>query len=124
MPIDETSPELKLNHIDHAPSAHRPLWRWFIVGYSVVFIGLLFTRAYPLSPNGDAVVICRLWQYYIREAHRAMTSSGDLGPASRSFSAAWETAIQHIVLSAAGGAAMAGIAWAIKRTKVPRRKSG
>lgn len=123
MPIDESSSEPKPS-TSGRPVWRRALWPWFIVGYALVFIGLLFTTAYPLSPNGDAVVICPLWQYYFREAHRAMTSSGDLGPASGSLSAVWETGIQHIVFSTAGGAAVAGIAWAVGRAKARRRNGG
>lgn len=122
MPIDESSSE-PTPGTSRRPVWRRALWPWFIAGYAVVFIGLMFTAAYPMNANGDAVIICSLWQYYLREAHRAMTSSGAMGPASGSFSAACEMAIQHIAFSAAAGVAVACIVWCVRRAKVCRRHS-
>jgi hypothetical protein len=101
------------------------VWLWFAAGFIVVFVGMaLGITMYPMLPSGRGVVACPLWRYYLIEAGRALNSSGALGPASGSSSAAIVTALLHVSCSALGGAAAAGIGWAVRRsTARPRTAS-
>lgn len=98
--------------------AKKRWWLWFLAGFLVVFVGMLFmVTRYSMHPSGEAVVACKLWQYYLIEIRRAMTSSRAVGPASGSGSAAIITLIQHLLFSVAGGAAMMGIGWLMSKVK-------
>ncbi len=93
-------------------------WLWFLAGFLAVFAGMSFTiTMYSMLPSGEAVVACKLWEYYLIEIRRAMTSSGAVGPASGSGSAAIIILIQHLLFSMAGGAAMMGIGWLVYKVK-------
>lgn len=93
-------------------------WLWFLAGFLVVFVGTSLTiTMYSMRPSGDGVVACKLWQYYLIEIRRALTSPGVAGPASGSGSAALVTALQHLLVSAAGGAVVMGIGWLIYKVK-------
>jgi bacteriorhodopsin len=104
------------------PARARPLWLWFVTGFWTVFLVMSLTiRMHSMLPSGDAVIGCKLWQYYILEFERALHSSGYVGPASGSTSAAVETAFEHVLTSAAGGAVMLGIGWAVRKFNDRRR---
>jgi hypothetical protein len=93
-------------------------WVWFAAGFCLVFFGMsLFVTMYSMHPSGQFVVECRLWQYYMLEIERALHSSGNLGPASGSSSAAVTTAIEHLLCSVVGGAVMLGIVWGVRRIR-------
>src|SRR5262249_4162220 len=65
------------------PAHRRRLWIWFVAGFLLVFLGMSFTvTMYAMAPSGDAVMACKLWQYYIIVFQRELNSSGAIGPAS------------------------------------------
>jgi hypothetical protein len=104
-----------------APKRH--LWFWFSAGFLLVFVALsLAVPMFSMHPSGEAVVRTRLWQYYAIEIPRALRPWSPLGPATGSSSAVVITALWHLLLSAAGGAAMLGIRWLIG--KLRRRPPG
>jgi hypothetical protein len=101
----------------------RHLWLWFVAGFLMGFLAMSLTiTMYSMHPSGNAVVGCKLWEYYLIEIQRALSSSGNLGPATGSSSAAVTTAFQHILFSAVGGAVMLGIGWGV--CKIKGRKGG
>ena len=100
------------------PRHKRRLWLWFVVGFLIVLVGMSVTiTMYSMRPSGDALVVCKLWQYYVIEIRRALSSSNALGPASGSGSDAVTTAFQHFLCSVAGGAVMMGIGWGFYKVK-------
>ena len=99
-------------------------WLWFLAGFLLVFVGMSLTvTRFSMHPSGNAVVSCKLWEYYVIEIQRALRSSGNLGPATGSSSAAVATAVQHVLCSAVGGAAMLGIAWGVRKIQGPPRRA-
>jgi hypothetical protein len=98
------------------------LWVWFVAGFVLVFITAALTvSTFSWHPSGQTVTQVRLWRYYIIEIQRELTSSGNLGPTSGSFAAMLRMALEHLLFSAAGGAAMLAFAWFVLR---PRRVKG
>jgi hypothetical protein len=92
------------------------LWRWFVIGFLVVFATLSVTvKMLALHPSGMRVIQCRLWWYYFLEVQRA--SHDTLGPGSGDASAAFETILEHLLVSCAGGVGMVGIAWLVHLLK-------
>jgi len=105
-----------------AKAARRGLWRWFLAGFAVVFVGMsLAITMYPLLPSGRGVFSCPLWRYYLVEARHAINSSGAMGPASGSGTAVMETLFQHVLYSSIGGGVMVGFGWAVRRFKARQR---
>jgi hypothetical protein len=99
------------------PKRKARLWLWFIVGFFVVFIGMSFTvTIYSMHPSGNAVIGCKLWQYYVIQMQRALSVNKTVGPAGDS-SALVTTAFQHLLCSAAGGAVMLGIGWVVGKVR-------
>jgi hypothetical protein len=107
---------------DEHPEEKQPrrkgrLWIWFVVGFILVLVCTSVTvTMYPLRPSGDALVACKLWKYYLIEIQRLRSGSA-VGPASGSSSAAAMTALQHLLISAAGGVGMLGIGWVYYKVK-------
>jgi hypothetical protein len=66
---------------------------------------------YPWSLKGDAIVQCKLWEYYALEFERALNGNRAMGPASGSSSHAIVTGVGHLACSAAGGAIAMGVGW-------------
>jgi hypothetical protein len=95
------------------------MWLWFMAGYLVVFVAMaLFVNVYAMTLSSRVVMRCPLWQFYILEFRRAMGPSANvLGPASGSASAAIETALQHVLISVAGGLVFLGIRWGVPRIR-------
>ena len=122
------TPEGSTRQAQTQPVRKGRLWLWFIAGFLVVFIGLLVTvTMYSMRPEGDALVTCRLWQYYAIEIPRAMRFSESLGPTTGRSSAVIFTAFHHVLFSVAGGAAMLGIGLIVRairnRRRTPRPRS-
>jgi hypothetical protein len=90
----------------------RRLWRWFAAGFLLVFAGMAFTVSmYAWTLKADAIIRCKLWEFYALEFERALNGNRAMGPASGSSWRAIETGLVHLVCSAAGGAIAAGIGW-------------
>lgn len=97
---------------ENQPMRKGRLWFWFTIGFLIVFVGTsLAVTMYSMRPSGDAVVACKLWQYYLIEIPRTLSSHSTLRPASGNTSAVAMTAFQHFLCSVAGGAGMMGIGW-------------
>src|SRR5437868_3687141 len=104
------------------PARTRPLWPWFAAGFGTVFLVMSLTvNMYSMHPSGNAVIGCKLWQYYLLEFDRALHSSGYAGPASGSTSAALITAFQHVLASVVGGEVMLGVGWVVRKIKGGQR---
>ena len=111
------------NAIENSPGQQQPvrkrrLRRWFVAGFVIVFLVLaLAVNMYPWNLRGDAIVRCKLWEYYTIEIERAFSSSKAMGPTSGSSSRAITTAALHLLVSATGGAVALGIGWVYHRVK-------
>src|SRR5262249_45269248 len=94
----------------------RRLWLWFVVGFFLVFVAMAVTiTMYSMHPSGNAVIACKLWQYYVMEIPRALSSLEVVGPASGNTSALIVTALQHVLFSTFGGAVMLAIGWFVRK---------
>jgi hypothetical protein len=101
----------------------RRLWRWFVLGFLVAFLGMAYAVTIPtLHSSGQAVIDRPLWQYYLIEGARAARLNAPLGPTSGSLSRVIVIALPHVLCSTVAGAAMLGIAWCVHRLRV--RRSG
>ncbi len=101
------------------PPQTRPTrkWRWFAIGFLVVFIGMLaLFEMNAMLPSGTGLMRCRLWQYYMIEM-RGTFSMSNLGPASGNSSAAMMMAFVHILFSVIGGAVVMVLAGLICKTR-------
>lgn len=97
------------------PRRKARLWLWFLAGFLSMFVLLAFSVT-AMTVQGDGVMLCKLWQYYIIEVRRALGPT-NLGPATGSSSTAVIWALQHILFSAAGGAAVAGLRWLVEKIR-------
>jgi hypothetical protein len=108
-PADRTPPE---------PSPRWRRWPWFVAGFLVVFIVLSITLImYPQTPRGDAVEAHRLWEYYLIEVRRVVDPDHSLGPTSGRSWAATTTFVQHLLASTAGGMALLGVRWVVRKAR-------
>jgi len=96
------------------PDKKSRLWLWFLAGFLIVLIGFLIL-APMYSYDGLGVQRVTLWKYYYLEILRGADSTGHLGPTSQNASEAMMVALQHIVISIAGGVVFSGIGWFAKR---------
>jgi hypothetical protein len=91
----------------------RRLWLWFAGGFLIAFVGmLLLVRMIVMHSSGQYAVEIPLWQYYADALPRLLGPS-TLGPSSANGSALPETALFHLLLSAAAGGAAAAVGWCI-----------
>jgi hypothetical protein len=98
----------------------RRLWLWFAAGFLLVFVGmLLFVHMTAMHRSGQYAVRSPLWQYYADGLPRLFGPS-TLGPASGGSLALLETALFHLLFSAAGGAAVATVGWCVSRLRSRR----
>jgi hypothetical protein len=86
-------------------SALLRLWRWFLAGFLVVFAGILLLPMHRYDASTQAVVECKLWQYYLLALRQTLfwhglTSGGE---------GAGTIALQHVTLSAGGGTLMLAV---------------
>ena len=76
-----------------------------------MFVGLLlFYPVIAMHPSGQYAVRERLWAFYADALPRYFVPS-TLGPASSNTRMLPGVALEHLVLSAAGGCVAAGIGW-------------
>ncbi|ELP30092.1 hypothetical protein RBSWK_05978 [Rhodopirellula baltica SWK14] len=66
---------------------------------------------------GDALVQCKLWQFYLMEIRRAFTSSGALGPTTGSGGHAFVLFLQHVAIAGVGGLISLGIGAFVTRPR-------
>lgn len=110
-PADRNKPTMK------DVTGPRQRWPWFLAGFWLVFLTLLFTvKMYSMLPSGQAIVQVSLWQYYLIELRRALTPS-NIGPASGDELAVLITFFQHVLVSAVGGGVLCGVGWVINRIR-------
>ena len=101
-----------------APAPRTRLWRWFVVGFLLVLLGI---ACLPMEfYDGRAVYQTFVWRYYLFEIQLARNSSGFLGPTTGNAAGAVTFALGHVLCSLAGGAILMGIGWLVRR---PARKS-
>ena len=86
----------------------RHLRRWFFAGFALIFVGLLFLLN-QFFYTGDALIQCKLWQFYLWEINRALTSSGTLGPTNGSGGQALYMLLVHVGIAVVGGLLSLGI---------------
>jgi len=94
----------------------RRLRRWFIAGFVIVFVGMLFFVNQNFY-TGHAVFQCKLWRYYLLEIERASMSSGSLGPTSGSGTQALVFFVTHLVASGIGGLITMGLGAISQRSR-------
>jgi hypothetical protein len=103
------------------PKRKRRLWLWFVAGFLVVFIGMSFAiTMHPMHPSGNAVIECKLWQYYLMEMQQMFSAYETYGPATGISAAFTTTVFEHLLCSAIGGAVMLGIGWIVHKVKYRR----
>jgi hypothetical protein len=103
------------------PKRKRRLWLWFAAGFLIVFIGMCCgITMYPMHPSGNAVIGCKLWQYYLMEFPQMFSPYETLGPATGSSATLAITVFEHLLCSAIGGAVMVGIGWIVHKVKCRR----
>jgi hypothetical protein len=96
----------------------RCLWLWFVAGFFLVFIGMLLTMPmHSMHPSGNALIICKLWQYYLMEIPRALSPWQVVGPVTGNASALTVTALLHVLFSTFGGAVMLAVGWLVGKIK-------
>lgn len=115
VPLNDPKPDDNDKLTEQVPRKGR-LWVWFLAGFSIVFIGMsLLVATYSMSASGESIVSCKLWQYYVLEIRKSLNSSGNLGPATGSFSSALTMFFQHMLYSAVGGAVMMCVGWTVRK---------
>lgn len=106
------------NRSIESPPPRRRRWRWFAGGFLLVFAGMAFTVSiYTWTMRGDGLVRLKLWEYYVFEGRRALTSSRAMGPTSGSSTAAATTALIHLGCSVIGGVVALGVGWVYGRVR-------
>jgi hypothetical protein len=101
-------------------ASRRPrLWLWFVAGLLIVFVGMLFVvTMFTSDPSGEYLVRCKLWQYYVIELQRAQHPRGNLiGPLTPEHPAVGTIALQHLLISIAGGGVALAAGWVLRRIK-------
>ncbi|WP_063823058.1 hypothetical protein [Rhodopirellula baltica] len=94
----------------------RRLRRWFLGGFAIVFAAMLILMNQYFYA-GDALVQCKLWQFYLMEIRRAFTSSGALGPTTGSGGHAFVLFLQHVAIAGVGGLISLGIGAFVTRPR-------
>ena len=94
----------------------RPLRRWFLGGFAMVFVALLILMN-QYSYTGNALVQCKLWQFYLVGLRRALTSSGSLGPTTGSGGHAFMIFLQHLSIAGVGGLLSLGVGIFVSRSR-------
>jgi hypothetical protein len=109
-----------------APNATVPARRprrqrlWFAGGFLLVFVGmLLLVHMTALHRSGRYAVRSPLWRYYADSIPR-LFGTGTLGPASGCDTVLLETALLHLLFSAAGGTAGVAVGWSVGRLRSRR----
>ena len=93
----------------------RGLWRWFAVGFTAIFVGLLVLyTVIVLHPSGQNAVRQRLWEYCENALPRYF-GLHTLGYESSISDMLPGMAFEHLALSAVGGCVTAGIAFWFRR---------
>ena len=105
-PPAETTPTIR---------PHR-LRRWFLGGFALVFVAMLILMNQYFY-TGDALMQCKLWQFYLMEIRRAFTSSGALGPTTGSGGRALMMFLQHVGIAGVGGLISLGIGAFVARPR-------
>jgi hypothetical protein len=116
--FDMTESSLKPTDEASAPHRKRHYWKWFAAGFVLTFVIVaLFVPAYGY--DGQRVRQMPLGQYYAREIQRAWTHDGMMGPASGDGAVA-QTALEHVLVSIAGGGALVAVGWIVRRFSLQR----
>ena len=93
------------------------LWPLFAGGFVLVFVGMLFlVPMTAMHPSGQYAVRGPLWLYYWYGLSVVFGPS-IVGPVSGNDSALLETALSHLLLSAAGGSAATAVGWSVGRLR-------
>lgn len=109
-----------------SPTPTRPtrLWTWFLVGFVIVFVGMLqFFTIYDLIPSGRGIAKVNLWQYYSRRVPHLFAAQ-PLGPGTTSSAAVFRTFMQHATCAGLGGVVTLIIGWKRKQRRLRRGEVG
>lgn len=94
----------------------RRLRYWFLGGFGIVFIGMLIlVNQYVYT--GDVMLQCKLWQFYLMEIRRALTSPGTLGPSTGSGSRAFMVLCLHTGIAGVAGLISLGVGALVTRSR-------
>jgi hypothetical protein len=99
---------------------NRRIGLWFACGFVATFclLAMLLTK-YTMLPSAKGVVAMKLWRYYLNEWPREFYSQA-MGPASANGGGLFSTTLQHLALSALGGAVVVSVAWWLQRRSIKR----
>lgn len=96
------------------------LWLWFLVGFLIVFVGMLhFFKIYDMHPSGRGIVRINLWQYYSWRVPQLFTVQ-EMGPGNTTSSAVFRTLTQHSICAGLGGLVAGMIGWKVHRRRQQR----
>ena len=91
------------------------LWLWFLGGFILTFVTiLLLGKKNSLHSSGQALIQYQLWQYYIVEIRRVLSSTGEFSPTSGSGYAAFVALTLHLGASGLGGLITLGLGTGIR----------
>jgi hypothetical protein len=72
-------------------------------------------NVFVMLPSGQGATSVKLWRYYVNEWPQAFSSHA-LGPASVNQNNLPRMTLEHLALSAVGGAVVLAVAWAVRRS--------
>ena len=88
--------------------SNRHLLRWFLAGSVVVFVSLLLLMDKYVY-TGDALLKCKLWEYYLIVLKRSITLEPTLRPTTGEGMRALWVFLVHLAIAGIGGLLSLGI---------------
>lgn len=114
--MSENSTETTASAASASPAAQH-LLLWFLAGFAIVFVGLLFLIQQHFY-TGTVMIQCKLWKFYVMAIRNTFTSSGAAGPASGIAVHAIIVLLIHIAVSCVGGLSATGLGAIVRRFTV------
>ncbi|HEY4262228.1 MAG TPA: hypothetical protein VGM98_18820 [Schlesneria sp.] len=100
------------------------LWLWFLVGFLVVFVGMLqYVKIYDMLPSGRGLARINLWQYYAQRLPHLFAAQ-PLRPGGTSSSGVFRTITDHVICAGMGGLVAGMIGWKVNRRRLQRTSRG
>jgi hypothetical protein len=98
------------------------LWPWFVAGFALVFVSLLFIGTmYTWTPDARGLMGVPPWRYYLIDLPHLFKPEM-VGPASGRGETALMKLMWHSLFSAVGGALLMGLAWGVREVLRSRRE--
>ena len=87
---------------------------WFLAGFCVVFVLLMFKMSSTWNPQGAGIMRCPMWQRYVIDVKRLFMPQM-LGSSSESGFVTLILFLMHLGLSSVGGLISIGIGAIVRR---------